>query len=464
MSRLRTLIADRIRTEGPISVAEFMRLSLYHPSDGYYARASRRTGRAGDFFTSVDVGPVFGELLARQFAEMWEIVAAGRSPIPDPTPPSFDLVEVGAGSGRLARDVLDALARHRPELSSRVRLHLVEIAAAARAAQVETLGPHASTLMFSSDSLPERVSGVIVANELLDAFPTHAVVMTEEGLREVFIDVRGAAGDDPEFLQCEREPSTPELERYLAAAAVQLEPGWRAEINLEAPAWIRQAARSLQRGFLMLLDYGHEAAELYSASHSAGTLTTFQHHTSGDLASLLQDPGEHDITAHVDLTTVTRTAEAAGLMTLGRLDQTYFLLGLGLAEMLDEPFDPSTSLRVNGERRRTVDLARGRPGDPSTWLRTSRSTLRPGSPDSALLSSVEARRSLERRRPEPGGGGGRIDGEPRRTIDQTALRKRLALKTLMLPGGLGSTLKVLIFGKDVGRPTLRGLSYKVRLT
>jgi len=111
MSQLRALIADRIRTTGPISVAEFMRLSLYHPDYGYYARASRRTGRAGDFFTSVDVGSVFGELLARQFAEMAAIIGGPQSRIPTPESPqgSFDLVEAGAGSGRLARDVLTRL-------------------------------------------------------------------------------------------------------------------------------------------------------------------------------------------------------------------------------------------------------------------------------------------------------------------------------------------------------------------
>jgi SAM-dependent MidA family methyltransferase len=437
MSRLRALIADRIRTTGPISVAEFMRLSLYHPDYGYYARASRRSGRAGDFFTSVDVGPVFGELLARQFAEMAEIIdspqyptaslsargappplgvpsaaaalgaplaaaprlrssqqpqALPESQIPTPkSPPGpFDLVEAGASSGRLARDVLDAVARHHPELYHRVRLHLVEVAPAARAAQMETLGPHAPKLVLSSHSLPERITGVIFANELLDALPTHAVVMREDGLREVFVDLKDADGGDAELVELEREPSTPELPRYLAAVGAHLEPGWRAEINLEAPDWIRRAARSLQRGFLMLIDYGHEAAELYSATHSAGTLTTFQRQTFGDRASSLQDPGEHDITAHVDLTTVAHAAESAGLVTLGRLDQTYFLLGLGSAEI--------------------------------------------------------------------------VDGEAGRTIDPTVLRRRLALKMLMLPGGLGSTQKVLIFGKDVGRPTLKGLSYKIRLT
>ena len=396
MSELSALIADRIRTNGPISLAEFISLSLYHPTYGYYARASCRTGRAGDFFTSVDVGPVFGELLTRQLAEMWTVLRSRQSPTPDRQAPFFDLVEAGAGSGRLARDVLDAAARHHPEFYQHTRLHLIEVAPTARAAQVETLGPHASKLVRSSDSLSSApIDGVILANELLDALPTHAVVMRKDGLREVFVDFKSTGGSNVQFVECERAPSTPELERYLAAVGARLEAGWRTEINLEAPVWIREAARTLRRGFLMLMDYGHDAWELYSASHSAGTLTTFQRHTSEDPLLPLQDPGEHDITAHVDLTTVTRAAESAGLVTLGRLDQTYFLLGLGLAEMLDA---------------RPFDAAQGRPFDATAW------------------------------------------------------KRRLALKTLMLPGGLGSTLKVLIFGKDVGTPKLKGLSYKVRLT
>ncbi len=124
---LRELIADRIRTGGPISFAEFMDISLYHPDLGYYARAAQKTGRAGDFFTSVDVGPIFGELLAKQFAEMWQILRLG----PDPRTgtgvrPQFDLVEAGAGSGRLARDILDAAQKHQPDFYPAIRLSLVE--------------------------------------------------------------------------------------------------------------------------------------------------------------------------------------------------------------------------------------------------------------------------------------------------------------------------------------------------
>jgi SAM-dependent MidA family methyltransferase len=377
---LRELIADRIRTSGPISFAEFMDISLYHPELGYYARAAQKTGRAGDFFTSVDVGPIFGELLAKQFAEMWRVlekgVGRGFRPSESKTPPDpfFDLVEVGAGSGRLARDILDSAKTNDSEFYSAIRLSLVEQSPAAREAQVETLGPHAALLAHSTSALPEHVEGVIYANELLDAMPTHAVVMTDTGLREVFIDFA-----DGRFIERFEELSAPRIAEYLARAGAEMRVGWRAEVNLGAEDWTRTAAESLRRGFIVLIDYGHDERELYSASHSAGTLTSYKQHSQ--LADFLQEPGETDITAHVDLSAITRAAERAGLDVLARLDQTYFMLGLGITD-----------------------------------------------------------------------------------LEGLSLQKRLAMKTLLLPGGLGSTHKVLIFGRGVGRPALKGCAYRVRLT
>jgi SAM-dependent MidA family methyltransferase len=374
MSVLRQLITERIRASGPISFAEFMELSLYHPELGYYARTAQRTGRSGDFFTSVDVGDVFGELLAKQFSEMWRLMQSGAGS-------SFDLVEAGSGNGRLSRDILDAIRRTDPELYQSVRLSLVERSAAARDAQAANLGPHASLLKYSAAALPDHIRGVVFANELLDALPTHAVVMTEAGLREVFIDERNG-----QFVEHLHEPSTPRIAAYLSRAGALMRQGWRAEVNLAAEEWIADAAQKLDGGFLLVIDYGHDETELYGSSHSAGTLTTFKSHTT--FADSLQAPGECDITAHVDLTAVTRAAEQAGLTSLGRLDQTYFMLGLGMDEMmaLDQASEPS------------------------------------------------------------------------------AVRRRLALKTLMLPGGLGSTHKVLLFGKATGTPSLKGLSYRMRIT
>jgi SAM-dependent MidA family methyltransferase len=374
MNRLRELIADRIRTSGPISFAEYMELSLYHPELGYYARAPQKTGRAGDFFTSVDVGPIFGALLAKQFAEMWRVLSASESLIPDPTSPGFDLVEAGAGSGRLARDVLDAAQRTDAEFYHAIRLSLVEQSPSARAAHLDTLGPHASLLRHSAIALPDDVAGVIFSNELLDALPTHVVVMTGSGLREVFVDLSHG-----QFVECHQEISTPGIAEYLARAGAEMRVGWRAEVNLAAEEWIAGAAHALRKGFLLVIDYGHDEDELYGGSHAAGTLTSYRKHSQ--LADVLQEPGEVDITAHVDLTAVTRAAERSGLDVLGRLDQTYFLLGLGITE-----------------------------------------------------------------------------------LDDLSLHQRLRLKTLLLPGGLGSTHKVLMFGRGVGAPALSGLSYRVRMT
>lgn len=368
---LRELIADRIRTSGPISFAEFMETSLYHPELGYYARAAQKTGRAGDFFTSVDVGPIFGKLLAKQFAEMWRLI---RPRAQSPEPRAFDLVEAGAGSGRLARDILDAAQQCDPEFYSAIRLSLVEHSAAARAAQVETLGPHASLLAHSGSALPNQIDGVVYANELLDALPTHAVAMTERGLREVFVDL-----SDGRFVERFDELSTPRIAEYLARAGAEMRVGWRAEVNLRAEDWLTSVAASLRRGFMVLIDYGHDERDLYNASHSAGTLTSYKQHSQ--LADFLQEPGETDITAHVDLTALTRAAERSGLDVLARLDQTYFVLGLGVTD-----------------------------------------------------------------------------------LEGLSLQQRLALKTLLLPGGLGSTHKVLIFARGVGAPTLKGCSYRVRLT
>lgn len=404
-----------IRERGPMTVAAFMDLALYDPESGYYARTSRRSGRAGDFFTSVDVGALFGELLAVQIAEMAGIlnrtVSSSATAAPSASSAFFDLVEAGAGDGRLSADVLRALRARHSDVYARTRLHLVEASAAARTAQRRTLGELADRLDSSEGELPPRFEGVLVANELLDAMPVHQVVMRDEGLREVYVS---ACGDT--LALAEGDPSSPALTGYLDRLQVSLEPGWRVEINLSAVDWVRQAARRLRRGFIILIDYGHEARELYSVTHAAGTLTTFSRHTSSGAESAgapwLHNPGEQDMTAHVDFTSVRAAAEEEGLVTLGYLDQTYFLLGLA------------------GQGNR------GSQGAQGSMLFEN-------------LENLENRENLE---------------NFENLENPENLKKRLALKTLIMPGGLGSTMKVLILGKGVGTPVLRGCSFGTRAT
>lgn len=381
-------IEDVIRERGPLTVAAFMDLALYDPALGYYARAAQRSGRAGDFFTSVDVGPLFGELLAEQIGEMAALlaVAHGRAPKAE-----FDLVEAGAGNGRLSADILKALQASRPDTYTRTALHLVERSAAARAAQQATLGVHASRVASSSADLPESFEGVLIANELLDALPVHQVVMRDDGLKEVYVRVEAPTGAAASRLTTAEGPlSTPALGRYLDDLGVALERGWRVEIGLAAADWVRTVARRLGRGFIVLVDYGHEARELYSVTHSSGTLMTYSRHVARGAErpapDWLQHAGEQDITAHVDFSTVQKVAHAEGLTTVALLDQTYFVLGV-----------------VEALQR-------------------------------------EGRLSLDR--PE----------------------RRRAVKTLSMPGGLGSTMKVLILGKGIGTPALVGCSFGGRLT
>jgi SAM-dependent MidA family methyltransferase len=389
-------IGHVIRERGPLTVAAFMELALYDPEFGYYARAAQRSGRAGDFFTSVDVGATFGELIEVQLAQMADLLAGAgtRGQRPPQARPAFDLVEAGAGNGRLSADILRAARARHPAFFESIQLHLTEASAPARAQHPRVLGELASRLQSSGPALPPSFEGVLLANELLDALPVHQVVMREDGLREVYVDVEPRATDRAGALRLvEGRPSTPRLQEYLDRAAITLGPGWRTEINLRAVDWIHEAAARLRRGFLIVIDYGHVARDLYSESHSAGTLTTFAGHQAAGperpgRPAWLERPGERDITAHVDFTSARRAGEDAGLTVLALLDQTYFLLG--------------------------------------------------------IMSSTGRWRS-------PG-------------FATADVRRRLALKTLLLPGGLGSTHKVLIFGKGVGAPRLVGCAQGGRLT
>jgi SAM-dependent MidA family methyltransferase len=381
-SPLLSLILDRIRSHGPITVAEFVERALYHETLGYYSREQQRSGREGDFFTSVDLGPMFGSLLAVQFAEMWRLLRPDSTASASP----LDLVEAAAGNGRLARDILDHAVASDAEFYSSIRLHLVERSPRALERQADVLGPHASKLVVGSSRLPEHIDGIVYANELLDALPPHLVVMRDAGLREVHVEA-----DGDRLRTTEAPVSSPRIPEYLERVGARLEPGWFAEVNLAAADWVSDAGRRLDRGFLVLIDYGHHARRLFSASHAAGTLTSYKRHASegrDEGPGWLSEPGERDITSHVDLTGVSLAGADAGLRLIGAVDQSYFLLGLGLAERLFE-----------------------------------------------------------------NGGGTTAE-----------LKRRLALKTLLVPGGIGSSHKVMIFAKSLDVATLRGLSFSARLT
>jgi SAM-dependent MidA family methyltransferase len=310
---LTEILAERIRVGGPISFAEFMRECLYHPVHGYYSRASSR--RFGDYYTSVDVHPIFGRLLARQFAEMWELLDSPRP---------FVVAESGAGGGRLAGHILDFSAQVLPAFYAALEYVAVERSSARRAEHSARLADHvAAGRVSSAAEIPRAISaGCIFSNELLDALPAHRVAVENGALREIYVGFEGGR-----FAEVLGEPSMPALEQYFQEQGITLEEGQQAEVCFEACDWIESAGRALERGFVLTIDYGHEARALYDEHHNRGTLLAYRDHAVTE--NLLDAPGEQDLTSHVNFTAVDLWGHRAGLVRTGLVTQSQFLVALG---------------------------------------------------------------------------------------------------------------------------------------
>lgn len=321
---LSEILAGRIRAGGPISFAEFMRECLYHPIHGYYSRASAQ--RFGDYYTSVDVHPIFGRLLARQFAEMWEQLGSPRP---------FVVAESGAGVGRLAGHILDFSARALPEFYAALEYVAVERSGARRAELAVRLAGHAAAGRVSSaGEIPRAISaGCIFSNELLDALPAHRVAVENGALREIYIGFESGR-----FTEVLSDPSMPALERYFHEQGITLEEGQQAEACFEACDWIESAGRALERGFVLTIDYGHEARALYGEHHNRGTLLAYRDHAVTE--NLLDAPGEQDLTSHVNFTAVDLWGRRAELVRTGLVTQSQFLVALGRGNEFADLYEP----------------------------------------------------------------------------------------------------------------------------
>jgi len=308
-------LAEHIRAWGPITFAKYMDACLYDPQHGYYTRAEQLPRR--DYFTSVDASPIFGRLLARQFQEMWVQLEK---------PAEFLLVELGAGSGTLGAQILDFSAESFPEFYSALQFVAVERSAARRAAVSATAGrlaKHLAAGRFAAGSeMPAQIPcGCIFSNEFFDALPVHRLVREGNELREIYVGL-GANG------LCEQVGalSASALAEYLSEEGIVLQEGQLAEINLEACAWIKQVGARLARGFVLSVDYGHQAEELYDHRHMRGTLLAYEKHRASE--KFFRAPGEQDLTAHVNFSALAAHGSQAGLQRTGVTYQSNFLLGL----------------------------------------------------------------------------------------------------------------------------------------
>jgi SAM-dependent MidA family methyltransferase len=309
-SDLATFIRETIQRDGPVRFGWYMEQALYHPRFGYYSSGRCAIGRRGDYFTNVSVGPLFGRMLAAQFAEMWEIM--GR-------PDDFTIVEQGAHHGEFASDVLSAL-RDSPVSFPYC---IVEPFPILEERQKETLAEFTGKVTWrkSLDEL-EPFAGVHFSNELIDSMPARLVVREPgKGWQEKFVAL---AGND--FVFVTKPIAEKRLRDHLRKIPGTENTRYETEVNLAALDWIESVAQKVRRGFVLAVDYGYSRAEFYAAERTAGTLQAFARHRT--VSSPLEDVGGVDITTHVDWTSFAERAEECGLNLIGFTDQHHFLTGL----------------------------------------------------------------------------------------------------------------------------------------
>ena len=309
------------RSDGRISFARYMELALYAPGFGYYTAGSRKLGAGGDFVTAPELSPLFGQTLARQVAQILAL--------------ELDTVlELGAGSGALAATLLEELEA----LGALPRQYLIlELSPDLRERERDLLAqrvPHLIDRVAWINRLPQPMEGIVIANEVLDAMPTHIVRSGGSGIEEA--GVRAANGG----FEMAYRPATGEL--LARAGALNLAPGTTTEIQLVAQAFMRSLAASLAKGVALFIDYGFAQGEYYHPQRRNGTLMCHYRHHAHDDAFFL--PGLQDITTHVDFSAVARAATAGGLDLAGYTTQAHFLINCGITDVLAE-ISPEDTLR-----------------------------------------------------------------------------------------------------------------------
>jgi len=341
-----------------ITFADYMETVLYHPQHGYYTTQAPYLGKSGDFYTSTHLGPDLGELLAEQFVQMWQILGQ---------PESFTLLEMGAGQGWLAQDILSYLRNRYPKFYQAIAYRIVERSPALIDLQRDRLRTFQSTETEQSSNTVQWITwedcpkegwiGCAFSNELVDALPVHQVQRVGNQIQEVYVTLpsfvqTGSKPRQSEWAESElsEEPenapqlvetladcSTPRLQEYFTCLNLDLtdpvySEGYRTEINLTAQDWLAQVARCLRQGYLLTIDYGYTSDRLHSPLRRSGTLQCYYQHLRH--ANPYKFIGYQDITTHVNFTALEQWGKQLELIPTGFTQQSLFLMALGLGDRL----------------------------------------------------------------------------------------------------------------------------------
>ena len=301
-----------------------MEWCLYHTYYGYYRSGGMNIGKDGDFYTSPCVHPIFGGLIAKQLSQMWEQMGGK----------TFDVIEQGGGRGFLCEDVLQWAKRNVPPFYQHLRYYLLETSSFLIREQRERLAEYekeGKVFWMNPETFEEGknlIEGCFLSNELVDAFPVHQIIFDHGELKEIYV-----TEDNTQLKEYLGDLSDRRIASYFQPMDIVLQEGQRAEVNLKALEWMEKVARCLKKGFVLTIDYGYCAKELYSPSRREGTLLCYAHHQTSD--NPYERLGEQDITAHINFTSLIQKGEEVGLHFIGLVPQYRFLIALGFLQEME---------------------------------------------------------------------------------------------------------------------------------
>ncbi len=313
------VIKRKIREEGSISFRDFMDIALYYPELGYYTSKKDKIGGFGDFFTSSEVDRAYGQLLAEQFVEIFSKLETK----------TLNIVEIGAGKGYLAFDILKHLKEEYPSVFERTVYTLIEKSPYHIEIQKEILKEFKNVRWVQDirDFEDDSIEGIVFSNELFDSFPVHMIRKKNGKIYEIYITL----DEEDSVIEVEKKPSKEILE-YLKDLEINIPEGMTTEINLDAKEYIKLIGKKLKKGYVITVDYGYPSKELYKPYRMKGTLLCYYRHRYSE--NYYENVGLQDITSHVNFSALKYYGEKEGLKTLGFTDQAHFLTNLGLMEII----------------------------------------------------------------------------------------------------------------------------------
>ncbi len=303
---------------------EFMKMALYEPELGYYTKDKTKIGKNADFYTSSSVGPIFGQTIANSFIEILPYTTDHQS---------YMILEIGGGNGRFARDVLNFLKESQPSIYDKLQYYMLEVSPYHKKLQYDNVKEHVDHFIWvqTLEEIPRPFEGIVFSNELLDSFPVHKVKKIDGEIKEVYVTWNEK---EESFEELTDKISDSRLVEYFEEQGVSIKEGQTAEINLDAIEWVNNISQLLDKGYILTIDYGYPADELYASHRHEGSLMCYYQHVAND--DPYKNIGDQDITCHVNFTAIMYYGERLGLENVWFTTQSKFLMNNGILNYLSE--------------------------------------------------------------------------------------------------------------------------------